>query len=140
MKFISTLICKLKKILTLVPVILCLFCPLTYAQREQPVIQNKNLTLGVSLQLYPAGIISTIDADLSQNKNASLVVRLGGNFADRKDFSRFHDHEQGAGFGGTLGYRKHFILPKGEFIAGLNTDLWNLWINWKDEGGFIGEI
>ncbi|MEL6918359.1 MAG: hypothetical protein AAFO99_11590, partial [Bacteroidota bacterium] len=28
---------------------------------------------------------------------------------------------------------KHFPLKKGKIVAGFNTDLWNLWIDWRDD-------
>ena len=57
---------------------------------------------------------------------------MGGNFTDRQDFSDENDHEEGSGFGGSFGYRRHFPLAKGRLVAGLHLDAWNLWIDWED--------
>ncbi len=91
--------------------------------------------LGVSVQLYPAGIIPTVNVERFLNKNSSLVFRLGLNIVDRQDFSDFNDTEEGTGFGGSVGYRKHFPAGKGKFIAGLNLDVWSLSIDWTDLNG-----
>lgn len=93
---------------------------------------GKRTDLGASVQLYPAGIIATVNAERFLSEESSVLFRLGGNFTDRKDFSDENDNEEGAGFGGTLGYRKHFPLNKGKIIVGINTDIWNLWIDWRD--------
>ena len=61
---------------------------------------------------------------------------MGGNFTDRQDFSDYNDHEEGSGFGGTFGYRKHFPQKSGDFIVGLNADIWNMWIQWYNDYGF----
>ncbi|MGB5820806.1 MAG: hypothetical protein WBG90_15070 [Saonia sp.] len=102
----------------------------------QTIPQNENnykrTDFGLSVQLYPAGIIPTVNAEYYLSQKESLVFRLGGNFTDRQDFSDENDEEEGGGFGGSLGYRKHFPLKKGKIIAGLNTDIWNLWIDWRD--------
>ncbi len=90
--------------------------------------------LGVSVQLYPAGIIPTINLDHAIGERSSVLLRLGGNFVDRKDFSDVNITEEGEGFGGSLGFRRHFPSGKGKFIAGLNLDVWSLNIDWTDIG------
>ena len=110
-----------------------LFCTsVTNAQNlanDKPV---KRTDLGISVQLYPAGVIPTINLEHYISENSSLLFRLGGNFTDRQDFSDENDHEEGAGFGGSFGYRRHFPLAKGKIVAGLHFDAWNLWIDWED--------
>ena len=97
---------------------------------------NSKIDYGVSVQVYPAGIIPTVNAELYRNDSYSWLFRIGANLTDRRDFSDFHDEEKGGGFGGSVGYRKHFPLAnKDKIIIGLNTDLWNLWINYKDDVG-----
>ena len=97
---------------------------------------NQKLNYGVSLQVYPAGIIPTVNAELYRNEKYSWLFRVGANLTDRRDFSDFHDEEKGGGFGGSIGYRRHFPLKNNDkIIVGLNTDLWNLWINYKDDVG-----
>lgn len=105
------------------------------AQTDDSDAQKSNKELGLSFQLYPAGIIVTINSNLFQSSTTSLLLRAGGNFTDRKDYSQYNDNEQGSGFGASIGYRKHFYLKRGEIIAGLNTDLWNMWIHWKNDIG-----
>ena len=88
--------------------------------------------LGLSVQVYPAGIIPTVNVEHYFNENSSLLVRAGLNIVDRQDFSNFNETEEGTGFGGSIGYRKHFPSGKGKFIAGLNLDVWSLTIDWTD--------
>lgn len=95
--------------------------------------------MGISGQIYPAGTIATVDSEFPWSDHSSWLVRLGVNLADRKDFSKVNDNEKGAGFGGSVGYRKNFNLRKGRIIAGINTDLWNLWIKWKNEIGLVNQ-
>ena len=98
--------------------------------------QNQDFTkkteLGVSGQVYPAGIIPTINLQHFFNEKSSLLVRAGLNIVDRQDFSDLNLTEEGTGFGGTVGYRKHYPSGKGEFIAGINLDVWSLDIDWTD--------
>lgn len=91
--------------------------------------------LGASVQLYPAGIIPTINLEHFIEENASWVFRLGANVTDRKDFSKVNDSEEGEGFGGTVGFRKHFPSGRGKFIAGVNLDVWSMNIDWRDTVG-----
>lgn len=88
--------------------------------------------LGVSAQFYPAGFIPTINLETYLSEKSSLVFRAGLNIVDRQDFSDFNDTEEGTGFGGSVGYRKHFPSGKGKFIAGFNIDVWSLNIDWTD--------
>lgn len=110
---------------------------ISYSQNALIEIPPKKIDLGLSVQFYPAGIISTANAELFLKEKTSVIFRLGSNFANRKDFSPYNDNEKGNGFGGTIGYRKHFNLRKGNIIVGFNTDIWNMWIDWKND---IGEI
>ena len=94
---------------------------------------NNKVNLGVSIQAYPAGIIPTVNLELFTSEKSSFLFRLGYNIVDRQDFSEFNDTETGGGFGGSVGYRRHFPLNKGKIIAGFNTDIWNLDIDWTEE-------
>lgn len=108
---------------------------LSYSQQQQgdwPGVKND---LGLSVQVYPAGVITTVQLEHYISERTSLLFRLGGNFTDRRDFSDVNDHEEGQGFGASFGYRKHFPLTKGEIVAGLHLDSWNLWIDWEDSPG-----
>jgi len=88
--------------------------------------------IGLSAQFYPAGFIPTGNFEHFFNEKSSLVFRLGFNFTDRQDFSDENETEEGEGFGGSFGYRKHFPAGKGRIIAGLNFDIWGLNIDWTD--------
>lgn len=117
----------------LVASIALLFVSLGYAQDAEPKkIDGNKTNLGVSLQVYPAGIIPTANLELYFSEKSSLLFRLGGNIVDRQDFSDENEEETGGGFGGSIGYRRHFALNKGKIIAGFNTDIWNLDIDWRD--------
>ncbi len=105
----------------------------TYSQTAVKETNNKRMDLGVSVQLYPAGIIPTLNLERYLTERSSLVYRLGANIVDRQDFSDENDEEKGEGFGGSFGYRKHFPLKKGKVIAGINMDIWNLWIDWEND-------
>ncbi|MEM9076998.1 MAG: hypothetical protein AAGC43_08160 [Bacteroidota bacterium] len=95
---------------------------------------NEGTYLGVSVQAYPAGIIPTVNLETYLNEKSSLLFRLGANFTDRQDFSDVNLTEEGEGFGGSAGFRKHFPLKTGKIVAGLITDLWSLEIDWTDNG------
>uniref|UniRef100_UPI003306329A hypothetical protein n=2 Tax=uncultured Croceitalea sp. TaxID=1798908 RepID=UPI003306329A len=103
-------------------------------------VSDKRTDLGVSVQLYPAGIIPTVNLEYYLEENASLLFRLGLNIVDRQDFSDFNLTEEGTGFGGSVGYRRHFPSGKGKFIAGLNIDIWSLTIDWTDVGPADGIV
>ena len=95
---------------------------------------NEGTHLGLSVQAYPAGIIPTVNLETYLNEKSSLLFRLGGNFTDRQDFSDVNLTEEGEGFGGSVGFRKHFPLKTGKIVAGIITDLWSLEIDWTDNG------
>ena len=109
--------------------ILLLVTTSSYAQDQD---FTKKTELGVSGQVYPAGIIPTINLQHFFNEKSSLLIRAGLNIVDRQDFSDLNLTEEGTGFGGTVGYRKHYPSGKGEFIAGINLDVWSLDIDWTD--------
>ncbi len=95
---------------------------------------DKRTDLGLSVQVYPAGVIPTVNVEHYFNEKSSLLIRAGLNIVDRQDFSDFNETEEGTGYGGSIGYRKHFPSGKGKFIAGLNLDVWSLTIDWTDVG------
>lgn len=97
--------------------------------------QQYNINLGVNLQLYPAGIITSIHAEKFMNPHNAMILRLGGNFANRKNFSAYNDNEKGNGLGATVGYRHYFDLKTGRLLIGGNTDIWNMWIHWRNKVG-----
>ena len=96
---------------------------------------TKQTFIGASAQVYPAGIIATVHTEIFYNKHTSLYFRAGGNFADRKDYSPYNDNEKGSGFGISAAYRKYINLKKGSILLGGNLDVWNMWIDWKNDIG-----
>lgn len=123
----------MKRIAKNIPIILCfLYISFATAQSDDKGTGSNGTNLAFSVQVYPAGIIPTVNLEQFVTDNSSFVYRLGGNFTDRRDFSDENDNEEGQGFGGSVGFRKHYPVGKGKIIAGFNVDLWNLWIDWTD--------
>jgi hypothetical protein len=89
--------------------------------------------IGGSVQVYPAGVILNLVGMKNLSDRKAILLRLGINLANRKDFSEYNDKETGGGFGASIGYRYFFPIKTGNFFAGLNTDIWNMWINWENE-------
>lgn len=89
--------------------------------------------IGLGVQVYPAGLITTAHLLWQWNKLHAVLIRAGWNFADRKDFSPVNDKEQGNGPGGTIGYKRFFPRTKGAFFAGLHAEVWQLRIKWEDD-------
>jgi hypothetical protein len=119
---------------------LLLFFVLTLAVKSLAQVKDtsyKNNGFGFSIQMYPAGIIPAINFEHYYSQKNSFLFRLGANFADRKDFSPYNENEKGKGFGGSFGYRRHFFLKRGKIVAGFHSDVWNMWINWKNDIGHI---
>lgn len=117
-------------------VVLVVFFLFSFLARAQDTIQKKSddkkTNFGISVQVYPAGIIPTLNLEHYVSEKSSLLFRLGYNIVDRQDFSDENETETGGGLGGTIGYRRHFLLDKGKIVAGFNTDIWNLDIDWTD--------
>ncbi len=99
-----------------------------------PIVERK-YSAGLHLQAYPAGLIPTIAVEIPTGKRAYIFMRAGMNFADRKDFSPYNENEVGQGVGGTLGYRLEFQTGKGRVKTGINFDVWNMRIQWKNDIG-----
>ena len=121
----------MKRKFNMVAFLLVLMISATSAQNAS---LNEGTHLGVSVQAYPAGIIPTVNLETYLNEKSSLLFRLGANFTDRQDFSDVNLTEEGEGFGGSIGFRKHFPLKTGKIVAGIITDLWSLEIDWTDNG------
>ena len=113
-------------------------CMLTQHALSQSPNKHYNY-LGGSFQWYPAGIILNGIYEHGFSINNSWVLRAGVNLTNRKDFSEYNDNERGAGFGVSAGYRHYFPLRTGKLLAGINNDIWNMWINWKNDTGGVGE-
>ena len=104
------------------------------------------LNAGIEYNFYPAGHMIGIQSELAikrnshrdafQNPHHSMNVRLGVNLTNRKDFSPFNDHENGWGYGASLGYRyylsRNWRAGYAGLYFGLRSDLWLMNINWED--------
>lgn len=100
---------------------------------QAPTKDMKEKILGGSVQVYPAGLILNLVGQKNLSDRQAILLRLGMNLADRKDFSEYNDMETGGGFGASIGYRYYFPIKTGKFFTGLNADIWNMWINWENE-------
>jgi hypothetical protein len=113
--------------------LLLIFVTQAYAQSHDTTVNPGSL--GISFQGYPAGLIINGVYEKGFATKDALLFRLGFNLTDRKDFSEYNDHEEGAGFGISMGYRRYFSLRKGKLFGGFNADLWNMWIDWENQTG-----
>lgn len=115
-------------------VIICFIILLSasaFAQSESNSTPKK-IEFGTEIQAYPVGYITTITSNIFIKENLAIHLRIGGNFADREDFSGRNDDEKASGFGGSVGLVKYFPYRRGNFIAGAHIDGWNMWTDWKD--------
>ncbi|NQZ43975.1 MAG: hypothetical protein HRT65_06660 [Flavobacteriaceae bacterium] len=111
-------------------ILILMGCAVTSVSAQQADMPKNQL--GVSAQFYPAGFIPTVNLEHHLKGKTSLLLRLGANIVDRQDFSDENLTEEGTGFGGSLGVRNRYPWGKGDFIAGLNLDVWSLTIDWTD--------
>jgi len=100
------------------------------AQSKEPL--KHKVELGTELQLYPVGYMPMLTSNVFLNEKWALRFRIGGNFADRQDFSGFNDHETAEGFGGSAGVVRYIPYGNGHVIIGASIDTWNMWTDWKD--------
>lgn len=104
----------------------------SYSQSEESKTIKK-IEIGTELQLYPVGFMPMITSNVFLNEKWALRFRIGGNFADRQDFSDYNEDEVAKGFGGSFGMIKYFSLwGKGQPFVGLTLDTWNMWTKWQD--------
>ena len=103
--------------------------------QEKDTSNRKEVQIGAELQFYPAGYMPTITTNIFIKEHLAIRLRLGGNFADRSDFSSYNDEEKAKGFGGTFGVQRYFPYWKGSFVVGIYVDGWNMWTEWKDNVG-----
>lgn len=102
-----------------------------FSQSDESNIKRK-IEIGTELQVYPVGYMTMITSNIFIKEDLALRFRLGGNFANREDFSGFNDDEVAEGFGGSFGLVKYMPYWKGNFIFGASLDTWNMWTKWKD--------
>jgi len=109
-----------------------LFSSIQLFSQDEENNHKRKMELGTELQLYPAGYMTMITSNIFIREDWTLRFRLGGNFANREDFSGFNDNEVAKGFGGSFGLVKYVPYWKGNFIFGASFDTWNMWTKWKD--------
>lgn len=87
--------------------------------------------IGLEFRAYPAGQMFLLSGEKTLNARSSLLIDLGYNRADRKDFG-VQDKEEGGGFGGGIGYRYFIKNEQKGFFVGLEHFVWQLAIDWRD--------
>ena len=96
------------------------------AQSERPA------SIGITLQVYPAGIITNGMFSKAISPRQVLTGLGGYNFTDRRDFGE-HDNEEGGGPGLGLAIRHFFEPDYSGWQIGLRVDLWFMEIDWRDD-------
>ena len=120
---------KFKVVPTLVMI---LFSMMAFAQTSENNL-NPKIEIGTELQFYPVGFMPMITSNVFIKENLALRFRLGGNFANRQDFSGYNDDEIAKGFGGSVGIVKYFpSWWQGRTFVGITVDTWNMWTKWQD--------
>jgi hypothetical protein len=105
----------------------------SYAQSDENK-SSKKIEIGAELQVYPVGYMPMVTSTVLVKDNWALRFRIGGNFANRQDFSGYNDDEVASGFGGSIGVMKYFQpWGKGKPFVGLSIDTWNMWTDWQDD-------
>ena len=97
-------------------------------------VEGAYRALGAELQAYPAGVISTVHAGLSECGEAELRLHAGWNETDREDWGDHHD-EQGGGPGLGFSGRRYFGEGLDGWFIGARADLWFLEIDWIQNPG-----
>lgn len=101
-----------------------------------PATGQKARTIGLEVQGYPSGVITTLRGGLELSSRQELSVRLGYNLTRRGDFGE-HDNEEGGGPGFSLGYRYYIKDELDGFFLGARTNLWFMEIDWRDENRIV---
>lgn len=84
---------------------------------------------GLSLQVYPAGVIAGVQVIQPDFLLDESGLRLAMNLTDRRDWGE-HDNEDGGG-GGVGVFTREAISE--EFLVGARLDLWSLGISWEED-------
>jgi hypothetical protein len=102
------------------------------------------VAVGGEVQLYPAGVIGGVHARTIVGPGEFVTARVAANVTDRRDWGE-QDDEEGAGWGGGLGYRQYFdpavdgtSSSGAGFLWGARVDVWDLEIDWQDAPGTPG--
>ncbi len=88
--------------------------------------------VGVETRVYPAGVIPGLVAERDLDVDEVLVLGLGANLTDRRDWGD-HDDEDGDGFGLGVGWRTYPGGAREAWFVGGRVDLWSLDIDWRDD-------
>ncbi len=92
---------------------------------------------GLSLQVYPAGLIGNIQYAYQLAPKQTVTIYGGLNITNRRDWGE-QDDETGVGVGPGIAWRYYLHqAPKGLY-GGIRTDLWFLNIDWKQDTGETG--
>ncbi len=97
---------------------------------------NAQHQIGLEGQVYPTGIIPSVNYTMPLGQAGSLEFRVGYNIVDHRDLG-IQDDEKGGGVGASIGY-SHSIW-KGVRL-GARADVWWNSIDWKMDPGTIMEV
>jgi len=103
---------KTSKLLLIALVLLSVY---SSAQNQS---ENK-INFGAHIQAYPAGIIPSAHLEWAFSSKYQLHTRLGMNITNRQDFSPYHSHEEGSGFGGSIGLLRQIHIRSMPFKIGV---------------------
>lgn len=92
--------------------------------------------VGLEGQVYPTGVIPSLNYTMPIGQAGSLEFRVGYNIVNHRDMG-VQDDEKGGGFGGSIGYAHPFW--KG-FRLGARADVWWNSIDWKMDPGTPQEV
>lgn len=97
-------------------------------------VYSQKMNAGLEYQYYPAGHVPSLRAEYFTSSNYSLLVNLGLNITDRKDYSSKNDTEVGKGWGFGLGMNRYTNwLEKQKIYFGARIYLWQLAIDWTNK-------
>lgn len=93
--------------------------------------QGNSQELGFEFQVYPTGIIPTLNFTNDINDRWSYTLRAGLNIFDHRDLG-VQDDEEGSGYGFGLGINRFLGSENTKWRLGLNTDVWFNSVEWMD--------
>lgn len=96
-------------------------------------VQERGLeSLGMEVQLYPAGTILNLKGDWAVSPKSMLIGKIGYNRAMRQDFGK-HDSEEGGGLGFTAAYKRYLKAGFSGWFVEARAGMWFLDIDWRDD-------
>ncbi len=114
-------------------IILLFFLNRANGQTDTPKCNKGRIDFGGEVQVYPAGLIPTLTANIFFANQLAIRIRIGGNFANRRDWSHYNDYETAKGFGASLGLVTYYPYKKGYFTVCAIIDIWKMTTKWKDD-------